>query len=242
MHKKKAPKVSQAHDYRFTAATQCLESMASLKGTDLLAIIPHISVLRDSRFLDPLLAMLEDPNGRKREFAILALGALRDPRALPGLVRCFKTLEKGTHSSRWSLQLAIVHTLGDIGSDEATPLLKGLLRNLPAHPRHRTDRELRIIGSLGHIAQQGGTRALEALMEMAAGRNTFRCTHAIPEIAVSFWHRPNEVPAKVLRLLLDRLDDADPHVQEAAFEALENLAHLGCVKAEQALTRLYKKI
>jgi HEAT repeats len=240
MHRKKAKSLSKGHDYRFIAATKCLESMTTLKGPDLLAIIPHISVLRDPRFLDPLVAMLEDPNGRKREFAILALGALRDPRALPILVRCFKALDKGTHRSRWGLQLAIVHTLGDIGSDEATPILKGLLRTLPATPRHRTDRELRIIGSLGHIAQQGGTQAQELLMEMAAGRNTLRCVHAIPEIAVSFWHRPSDVPPKVLRLLLDRLDDPDVHVQEAAFGALENLADLGCLKAEQALVKLFK--
>jgi hypothetical protein len=241
MHRKKAKSLSEGHDYRFIASTQCLESMATLKGPDLLAIIPHISVLRDPRFLDPLLAMLEDPNGRKREFAILALGALRDPRALPTLVRCYKALDKGAHRSRWSLQLAIVHTLGDIGSDEATPILKGLLRALPATPRHRTDRELRIIGALGHIAQQGGSQALKLLMEMAAGRNTFRCAHAIPEIAVSFWHCPSEVPPKVLRLLLDRLNDQDVHVQEAAYGALENLAQLGCLRAEQALSKLFKE-
>jgi hypothetical protein len=227
----------EGHDYRFIAATRCLEAVETFKGPDLLAILPHISVLRDPRFLDPLLGMLGDPNGRKREFAILALGALRDPQAIPGLIRCFKSLNKSANRSRWSLQLAIIHTLGDIGSDEAVPFLCSQLRNLPSNPRNRTDRETRIIESLGHIAQQGGTKALSLLMELAAGRNARFCVLAVPEIAVSFWHRPNELPAKVLRLLQDRLDDEDGHIREAAFYGLENLARLGCLKAEQLLAK-----
>ena len=127
MHRKRAQVLAKGHDYRFIAATRCLEAMNTFKGPDLLAILPHISVLRDPRFLDPLLAMLNNSNGRKREFAILALGALREPKAVPGLVRCFRSLDKSSSSSRWSLQLGIVHTLGDIGSDEAVPFLRSQL-------------------------------------------------------------------------------------------------------------------
>lgn len=238
MHRKRAQVLAKGHDYRFIAATRCLEAMDTYKGPDLLAILPHISVLRDPRFLDPLLAMLNNSNGRKREFAILALGALRSPKAVPALVRCFRSLEKSASGSRLSLQLGIVHTLGDIGSDEAVPFLRGQLRSLPPRARNRVNRETRIIESLGHIAQQGGARALSYLMELAAGRTARLCALAIPEIAVSFWHRPNELPAKVLRLLQDRLSDEDGHIRQAAFYALENLAHLGCVKAEQILVKL----
>jgi len=56
----------------------CLEIIESGDIEDLFEIIPRIGVLRDSRFQEPLLALLRHEDVKRREFAAYSMGAMGD--------------------------------------------------------------------------------------------------------------------------------------------------------------------
>ncbi len=56
-----------------------------------------------------------------------------------------------------------------------------------------------IIESLGAIAQQGGTRSLKALLELATHDDPEIQAQALSELSVAYWHRPNEIEDSTLR-------------------------------------------
>jgi HEAT repeat protein len=230
---KKNPARTRQHLY--DSASRCLEAMEGATVEDLFLLLPYIAVLHhDERFLEPLIAMLKDRSVRKQEFAVLGLGALRDVRALDALFAFLHSLTTEKARGQKMLRLAVLHAIGEIGSDQSTPRLRKFIKEGSPILNISAERNM-LVECLGHIAQHGGPAALETLLELASGEDAELCIHAIPEIAVAYWHRPNAIPKKTLRLLLDRLHDEVGGVRAAAHGALETLAHLGCIAAERAL-------
>jgi len=49
---------------------------------------------------------------------------------------------------------------------------------------------------------------------------------------VAYWHRPNEIADSTLNRIHELIDDRTPVVAESALAALQNLADVGCRRAE----------
>ena len=89
-----------------------------------------------------------------------------------------------------------------------------------------------IIESLGAIAQQGGTRSLEALLELAVHADPEIQAQALSELSVAYWHRPNEIEDSTLERIYELTTHHEALVAESALAALQNLADVGCRRAE----------
>ena len=91
-----------------------------------------------------------------------------------------------------------------------------------------------IVESLGAIAQQGGCRSMEALLEIVtAHRNPELRAQALSELAVAYWHRPNEIADPTLSRIYELTTDRNKMIAESAVAALQSLADVGCVAAER---------
>jgi HEAT repeat protein len=90
-----------------------------------------------------------------------------------------------------------------------------------------------IIESLGAIAQQGGSRSLEALLELATHNDPEVQAQALSELSVAYWHRPNDVDDSTLEKIYELTKHPDSIVAESALAALQNLADVGCRRAEE---------
>lgn len=220
---------------RHLSGSRCLEVMLTGNENDLWDLLPQIGVLRDERFFEPLLDMLTE-QGTKREFAVLGLSALRNSQGLEPLFTLLAQICSENSGANHPLILMILHAVGEIGSDLATPLLMDLFKKGGEMEMNPECRAL-LVESLGRIAQQGGTMALETLLDLGTSEDPDLCAQALPELAVAFWHRPNQIPERVMRLILDRLDDHAQEIRSAALSALESLADVGCKRAEEALSR-----
>jgi len=204
--------------------------MSSGDVENLFEIIPRIGVLRDSRFHAPLIDMLAHKDSRRCEFAAYAMGAMGNREFLGPLKQAFQAVQKSKSSETQNLLIAIIEAIGAIGDDAAVdfflPILKG-----PEGVGHV--RMLKwIVESLGAIAQQGGRRSLEALGDLTRHRNPELRSMAVSELAVAFWHRPNEIEDALLARICDLMADKNPAVAESAVAAMQSLADVGCHKAE----------
>jgi HEAT repeat protein len=220
---------------------ECLTIMESGEVEDLFEIIPRIGVLRDARFQDPLISLLEHDDIRRREFAAYSMGAMGDHRFLDALKKAFleATQLKGFGASE--LQIAIIEAIGAIGDDAAVEFFLPALKTC-CDSRSKTGKKERgetagrmsrwIVESLGTIAQQGGKRSLEALLELSSHHDPEIRAQAISELSVAFWHRPNEIDDTILQKIYSMTTNNDPVVAESAVAALQNLADVGCQRAE----------
>jgi HEAT repeat protein len=153
---------------------ECLSIMESGIIEDLFEIIPRIGVLRDPHFTAPLLELLEHENIKRREFAAYSMGAIGDRVFLEPLKKAFiRTKQIKGYGAR-ELQIAIIEAIGAIGDDAAVdfflPALKTCCATKAAEGKRAKSAGRMsqwIIESLGAIAQQGGCRSLEALVELA---------------------------------------------------------------------------
>ncbi len=220
------------------AVERCLNILRTGKINELYSILPQIGVLRDESFLEPLLELLRSRDGKKREFAAHALGVMENPKALRFLYQALNDPLTTQGKGNIAVETAIIDAMGEIGSDEAVVYLCQMLNiSEPNDLFARKRREL-AIEALGAIAQQGGVRALEILYELLDAPDAETKIDAIPEIAVAFWHRPNEIPDRVLEKLLKLTADSNPSVRSTALSELKTLAEFGCQKAREDLTRL----
>jgi hypothetical protein len=89
-----------------------------------------------------------------------------------------------------------------------------------------------IIESLGAIAQQGGIRSLDALVELVGNHDPEIQALAVSELSVAYWHRPNDISDSILQKIYDLTTDREAIVAESALAALQNLADVGCLRAE----------
>jgi HEAT repeat protein len=221
---------------------ECLAIIESGDIEDLFEIIPRIGVLRDSRFNEPLLSLLFHGDTKRREFAAYSMGAIGDKRFLEPLKKAF--LESGQLKGfgAQELQIAIIEAIGAIGDDAAVdfflPALKTCCARKTASESKGASRNAGrmskwIIESLGTIAQQGGKRSLEALLELAMHPDPEIQAQALSELSVAYWHRPNEVEDSTLERIYQLTTHHEAIVAESALAALQNLADVGCRRAEE---------
>jgi HEAT repeat protein len=217
---------------RFSENTirDCLRIMESGDIEELFEIIPRLGVLRDRRFHEPLIRILSQRDIKRCEFAAYAMGAMGDAEFLEALKKAFQEAQKMKGFGAQDLLIAVIEAIGAIGDDAAVdfflPILKGSEAVSPKMLKW-------IVESLGAIAQQGGARSLGALLEMTEHRNQeLRCL-ALSELAVAYWHRPNEIAESTLDRIYALTTDRNAVVAESAVAALQNLADVGCKRAEE---------
>jgi hypothetical protein len=209
----------------------CLLIMDSGDAEDLFEIIPRIGVLRDPRFHEPLIEMLSRKDFKRSEFAAYAMGAMGNREFLGPLKQAFLEAQKLKGFGAQDFLIAVIEAIGAIGDDAAVefflPILKG-------HEGAGHVRMLKwILESLGTIAQQGGIRSLDALIEMTGHRDPELRAQALSELSVAFWHRPNEIAVATLNRIHALTMDKNAMVAESAVAALQSLADVGCRRAEQ---------
>jgi HEAT repeat protein len=212
----------------------CLETLEAGDVDELFEMIPRIGVLRDPRFTGHLLALLEDPDPKKREFAAYAMGAMGKREFVGPLKKAFGQAERLGGPGVTDLEVAILEAIGTIGDDDAVEFFPPLLE---PDERKGSRMELRkwVVESLGAIAQQGGERSLQTLLDLTDHDDPDLRAQSLSELAVAYWHRPNEIPEATLERIDALRNDPDPEVAESALSALESLADIGCRKAERLI-------
>jgi HEAT repeat protein len=220
----------------------CLLIMESGNVEDLFEIIPRIGVLRDSRFNDPLLAFLAQEDIKKKEFAAYSMGAIGDRAFVEPLKKAFSDARNLKGFGAQELQIAIIEAIGSIGDDAAVDFFLPTLQSCCATKVAREGKGASknagrmskwIIESLGAIAQQGGEKSLEALLELTAHQDPEIQAQALSELSVAYWHRPNEIEDRTLEKIYELTTHHEPMVAESALAALQNLADVGCERAER---------
>jgi len=219
------------------AVLECLQVLESGETEDLFELLPRIGVVRDQRFHRVLLALLEHKDVRRREFAACAMGAMADVGFLKPLKTAFlKTCRARGFGSR-GLQTAIIEAIGAIGDDSAVDFFLPELLNRRLSPRggkNKNNDGIRrwIIGAIGAIAQQGRPRSLAMLAELAVNEDPGIQVLALAELSGAYWHRPNDISDEVLEDIRNLTASDNSAVAEAALAALQNLADVGCARAE----------
>jgi HEAT repeat protein len=215
----------------------CLETMGAGSAEELFEILPRIGVLRDSRFGKPLLQLLQQKGDlKRREFAAYALAALGAREFLEPLKKAFLETRDSRGAAARDFQMAAIEAIGALGDDAAAEFFLPILSE--GQPGKESARLHRcIIESLGALAQQGGGRSLEVLLSLTRKGNPELRALALSELAVAYWHRPNEIDQTTLQRIVELTNDRSAIVAETALAALESLADVGCRRAE----RLFKK-
>lgn len=213
----------------------CLLIMESGDIEDLFEIIPRVGVLRDRRFHEPLIRMLSHKDCKRCEFAAYAMGAMGNREFLPPLKIAFLKARRLKGAGAQDFLLAVIEAIGALGDDAAADFFLPILKSGEAAAPARMLRW--IIESLGAIAQQGGTRSLRALLQVIEHQNPELRAHALQELSVAYWHRPNEIADATLDMIHKLTADRSAIVAESALAALQSLADVGCHRAE----RLFRK-
>jgi HEAT repeat protein len=221
---------------------ECLSIMEAGDIEDLFEIIPRIGVLRDSRFNDPLLELLRQDDIKRREFAAYSMGAIGDHCFLEPLKEAFMQARTLKGFGARELQVAIIEAIGAIGDDAAVDFFVPVLRTCcqaksPVERKKASSKNAVRMGkwimeSLGSIAQQGGARSLEALGELVGHHDPEIQAQALSELSVAFWHRPNDISDSILEKIYELTSHRNELVSESALAALQNLADVGCRRAE----------
>jgi len=137
--------------------------------------------------------------------------------------------------------VAIIEAIGSIGDDAAVDFFLYTLKNycdVKAAGDKRSDARSAqrmskwIIESMGAIAQQGGQRSLGALIELADHADPEIQALALSELSVAYWHRPDDVADSTLEKIYALTSHPETMVAESAIAALQNLADVGCRRAE----------
>ena len=218
----------------------CLQIIESGDIDELFDIIPRIGVLRDARFKKPLIELLAKGDTKRREFAAYSMGAMADRDFLRALKKAFFEAKSNKRFGSNELQIAIIEAIGAIGDDAAVEFFLPTLKTCCAQ---KTDSRKSagkiaarmgkwIIESLGAIAQQGGEESLKALLELTSHPDPDIKAQALSEISVAYWHRPNDVDDSTLDKIYELTTHPDAIVADSALAALQNLADVGCRRAE----------
>lgn len=191
-------------------------------------IIPHLSILRDNRFLPLLESFLESENEKVREMAICAVCAIGTYEALKILIDRF---EEEHLLGNINLQILIVDSVGEIGFEEGVDFLISIFDK-----RFRSEKECKkvkvsVIESLGAMGQQGSEKAIKFLENLLDHKDSIIRANAITSITTAYWNRPNDIPEDLFNKLISKFDDTNYFVVYSLISALENLADIGCKKA-----------
>jgi hypothetical protein len=213
----------------------CLLIMESGDIEDLFEIIPRIGVLRDRRFHEPLIRILSQEDPKRCEFAAYAMGAMGDREFLEPLKKAFLEAQHMKGFGAQDFLIAVIEAIGAIGDDAAAEFFLPILSKSDAAAHFRILKW--IVESLGAIAQQGGQRSVQALLEITEHRNPELRAQALSELSVAYWHRPNEIEESTLKRIYDLTTDKNPVVAESALAALQSLADVGCRRAEKLFSQ-----
>jgi HEAT repeat protein len=208
----------------------CLSILIEGQAKKLYEVLPHISVVRSPLFLEPLLKLLQSGNRNQNEFAAVALGSLGDARAIEPLYEVLVKPSTFRGKGSQSLQASIIHALGDIGDERAIEPLQAIYKGEGAAALRRKGW---ILSALGNLAQQGHVVAVKELTRVMKEKDTTLRAQAVRELAVAYWHRPNEVPETVFHAMTVLAGDDSDEVRGAALSALSDLGQLGCQAAKQ---------
>ncbi len=218
----------------------CLLTIESGDIEDLFEIIPRIGVLRDPRFNEPLIHMLSQKGTKRGEFAAYAMGAMGNREFLDPLKQAFLEAQKLKGFGIQDFLVAIIEAIGAIGDDAAVDFFLPILTNPESGANLRMMKW--IVESLGSIAQQGGCRSLDALLEIVTEhRNAELRAQALSELAVAHWHRPNEIAEATLKRMYELTSDRNKMIAESALAALQSLADVGCTAAESYFSNREKQ-
>jgi hypothetical protein len=223
--RKKTPRYSEE------MIQDCLLTIESGDVEDLFEIIPRIGVLRDHRFAGPLLDLLSQGNIKHREFAAYALGAMGNREFLDPLKSALLASPHIKGFGVEEFQIAVIDAIGSIGDDAAIDFFLPLLKSCEQARGAKMAKW--IIESLGSIAQQGGIRSLDALVQLTYHSDPELQALALSEISVAFWHRPNDIDESILARVCELTSNGNALVAESALAALQSLADVGCRSAEK---------
>jgi hypothetical protein len=222
---KKRPRFSEE------SIRECLRILEAGSLEDLFEIIPRIGVLRDGRFAEPLRHLLAGRDIKKCEFAAYAMGAMGEWHFLEPLKDAFLRARGLRGAEAEDLTVAIIEAIGALGDDAAAEFFLPMLFG-GATERASGKLSRWIIESLGSVAQQGGERSTDALVQLTRHPDSELRSLAITELSVAYWHRPNEIPESTLSRIHELTRDRNRSVAESAVSALQGLADVGCRRAE----------
>lgn len=209
----------------------CIEILRSGSEAERYKILPHVSVTRCKRFLDPLLELLGSKSAQDKEFAALALGALGDPAAIDPLFAVLQDTYIFSKGRNRSLEAAVILTLGEIGHEKAVALLLQVYGMRYLDEPSADNRKVNVLSALGLLAQQGSESAVGELLSLAAQEVSDRQAQAVTELSVAYWHRAHQVPDTVMKMMYRMTGAGADEVRKAAVAALSTLANLGCRRA-----------
>jgi len=209
----------------------CLEILQSGRMSECYKLLPRLGVAKDRRALPVLRQMLFSGERCREELAVCGLAALGCRDTLPWLFEKLGEPSVCHGPGSQKFQSTILDAVGEIGDDAASARLAELFRRRLPHDTFRRKRQIIIIDTLGAIAQQGGKKSLDLLVELLGDEDFLVRAHAVSNIATAFWHRPNELPDPIFERLLSLFKDSNLYVQHALLSALESLADIGCRRA-----------
>jgi len=210
----------------------CLKIIKRGSHAEIYDILPHLRILRSSSFLAPLLELLREGNTDQKAAAAMALGSLGDERATEHLRDVFQQSD----TAAAALKAAIIEALGELGTERAVEIIVELYRLDSWTDDSSPQRAHLAIAALGQLAQQGVIAAEDELLQLMADPSEAVRIQAVTELSVAFWHRPKEIPERLLSKILALATEDTDEVRMAAKASLSNLAQLGSAAAEKLLS------
>lgn len=212
----------------------CLSIIEKGSHSELYDILPHLRILRSHSFLPPLLKLLREGNIDQKTAAAMALGSLGDDTVAEKLREAFLESDEAADA----LKSAIIEALGELGSERAVEIIVELYRFDSSRDDTWSRGTHLAIAALGQLAQQGVVAAEDELLQLMNDASELVRIQAVTELSVAFWHRPNEIPKRLLNQIIKRATEDNAQVQMAAKAALSNLAQLGSREAERLLATI----
>lgn len=214
-----------------TLVHKCLTAIQKGHPDEIRPLLPHISIVRSPQLKGPLLKLLNKGDARQKELAAIALGSLGDKEAITPLCRVYESLKDRRGKGSEALRVALILALGEIGHEDAVQALAKLYRSDDSV--FQAQRRQLVLSSLGLLAQQGSVKAEEQLSRLLTDRDEVTQVDALCELAVAYWHRPNQIPDSLLLQMYRLAREGRGQIRQAALSSLRSLADLGCRQAEE---------
>lgn len=215
----------------------CLRIIETGSPEEISNIIPHIRVLRDESFFNPLVKHLQGSDKELKIVSALALGSLGDEKCVETLHKTYLACTQDGYEQADPLESALISALGEVPCPGSVGVLTEILAG-EASEGQDTQRSQLAVEALGQLAQQGIPEAEAELRRLlSAARESLR-GQIITELSFSYWHRPGEIPDELLEQFFALTGDNIDEVRTAARAALTSLSQLGSDRAEDCLFRL----
>ena len=215
----------------------CLRIIETGSPEEISNILPHIRVLRDQSFFDPLVRRLQDSDKELKIVSALALGSLGDEKCVETLRETYLACKQEGYDQADPLESALISALGEVPCADSVGVLTEILAG-EASADQRTQRSQLSVEALGQLAQQGIPEAEAELRKLLSEEEKVLRGQIVAELSLSYWHRPGEIPDELLDQFFGLTGDEIDEVRTAARAALTSLSQLGSDKAEDFLFRL----